>query len=104
MLGQQGGGYDVICIPVLDFHFINLDLLAEALSRPDDYACLLLTSQRAVEAVSKVYADAGGMDTTFDITLVDLKIFPKMFWNCSSYISYLSTIGVCMLSFQLTEK
>lgn len=57
---DQQGGYDVTCIPVLDFNFTNLDLLTEALSHPDDYSCLLLTSQRAVEAISKATdADAG---------------------------------------------
>lgn len=60
VLGQQGG-YDVTCIPVLDFHFVNLDLLTEALNRPDDYSCLLMTSQRAVDAISKAAdAEAGG--------------------------------------------
>jgi len=60
---DQQGGYDVTCIPVLDFNFTNLDLLTEALSHPDDYSCLLLTSQRAVEAISKATdADAGGLE------------------------------------------
>lgn len=59
VLGEQGG-YDVTCIPVLDFHFINVELLREALHHPDDYSCLLLSSQRAVEAMSKADADAEG--------------------------------------------
>lgn len=55
MLSQNG--FEVTCIPILGFQFVNLDLLCKAIYHPDEYSCLLLTSPRAVEAISRAVAD-----------------------------------------------
>ncbi len=47
-------GYNPVCIPVLDFAFVNLDKLQHHLQEPDNHSGLLLTSPRAAEAIQKV--------------------------------------------------
>jgi len=47
------------CIPVLDFRYIRLEEVKSALQRADEYSCLVLTSQRACEAISRVFSLQG---------------------------------------------
>jgi len=46
-------GMQPFCLPVLEFTMINEDELNAALSRPDLYCGLIVTSQRAVEALQR---------------------------------------------------
>lgn len=46
----ESHGYDGHCIPILDFHFINLDLYTQLLRKLDQYLAIVFTSPRAVQA------------------------------------------------------
>ena len=46
--------HDVYQIPVLQFDFINQDILLHKLNSPKDYNAIVFTSVRGLEAVSKV--------------------------------------------------
>lgn len=45
-------GVDVSTLPAISFRFRSLDTLCDALKRPNDYAGLILTSGRSVEAIT----------------------------------------------------
>ena len=45
-------GFRPFSVPVLDFNFVNLDILFGALTRSKEYSGIILTSPRAVEACS----------------------------------------------------
>jgi len=47
----ESAGFTAQCVPVLRFEFVGRDALAERIQRPEDYAGLILTSPRAVEAL-----------------------------------------------------
>lgn len=46
----ESHGYHGHCIPILDFHFINLDLYTKLLRKLDQYLAIVFTSPRAVQA------------------------------------------------------
>ncbi|XP_078310674.1 uroporphyrinogen-III synthase-like isoform X2 [Crassostrea virginica] len=46
----ESHGYHGHCIPILDFHFINLDLYAQLLRKLEQYLAIVFTSPRAVQA------------------------------------------------------
>lgn len=46
----ESHGYHGHCIPILDFHFINLDLYTQLLRKLDQYLAIVFTSPRAVQA------------------------------------------------------
>lgn len=50
-------GYQPIFIPVLSFQFTNKDKLTESLKNPDKHCGIILTSQRAVDAVYQCITD-----------------------------------------------
>lgn len=50
--GLQEAGYDCECVPVLEFKFVNESELRQALENPRSYDGLVVTSPRAVEALT----------------------------------------------------
>ena len=73
-LGLQGH-----CVPVLDFTFTNLDSLQNALRAVDNYAGIILTSQRAVEAVARATQDRdSGGGEVYCPSYLNGNIYPKM--------------------------
>ncbi len=50
----QEKGFNFRFLPILQFIFVNQEALKAALQRPDDYAALVFTSPRSIEAVSRV--------------------------------------------------
>ncbi|KAL0277601.1 UNVERIFIED_CONTAM: hypothetical protein PYX00_004834 [Menopon gallinae] len=46
----SSGGFDVINVPVLDFEFINLEVLSVKLNQPEDYSGIIFSSPRCVKA------------------------------------------------------
>lgn len=56
----EEAGFEAICEPVLAFDFIHQDALVEALGAAGDYAGLILTSPRAVEALARASAQVEG--------------------------------------------
>ena len=51
--GLRAAGFLPFSLPVLDFSFINLDILSLYLTKSNDYSGIILTSPRAVEACSR---------------------------------------------------
>ena len=47
-------GFEVKLIPVIQFNFVRSVELGEKLKSPSEYAAMVLTSKRAVEAVKNV--------------------------------------------------
>lgn len=47
----DAAGFTAQCVPVLRFEFVGRNALAERIQRPDEFAGLILTSPRAVEAL-----------------------------------------------------
>jgi len=47
-------GFKTEIVPVIDFIFVNQDLLLEKISSPDDYSSIVFTSKRAVESVKRI--------------------------------------------------
>ena len=47
-------------VPVLSFNFINQEQLLGALSQPEQFSCLIITSPRAAEAIRNCTRDWQG--------------------------------------------
>lgn len=61
---HHDGGYDVTCVSVLGFEFVNCDQLETVLRKSSEYSCLVLTSPRAVEALRNLIIK-GNLATDF---------------------------------------
>lgn len=55
----ESHGYHGHCIPILDFHFINLDLYTQLLRKLDQYLAIVFTSPRAVQATQLALNSTG---------------------------------------------
>jgi uroporphyrinogen-III synthase len=48
----EAAGYEVECLPLLEYEFVNEGALAEALAAAEGYAGMVLTSPRALDAIA----------------------------------------------------
>ena len=86
-------GFKTEIVPVIEFVFINQDLLLNKISSHDEYSSIVFTSKRAVESVKRVVDDdkVGIRDMLFlKIVTLRLKFFLIIFFHIIAYLLFLS--------------